>query len=187
MFLQPYSQSRRTACRRTERPQEVVPAGGSHWQPMDTFVFHRNCTSGNHGTAGNGEAGSFVNSAVNTNGFCFYFVCTSITSDEFRGRIDMPSGPIFVIFMQFLRKKIDQIMDWHSLEVDVPTPEKSGNRHRLHNEIHKQNVYIILFILVLFQYMRWYYLLGVLWMIQFIFACHQMTIAGSVASWYFTR
>ena len=29
-YLQRYSQSRRTACRRTERPQEVVPAGGPH-------------------------------------------------------------------------------------------------------------------------------------------------------------
>ena len=57
--LQPYSQSRRT-----ERPQEVIPAGGSHWQPMDTFLSHRNCTSQNHGTAGNRETGSFVNSAV---------------------------------------------------------------------------------------------------------------------------
>ena len=32
---------------------------------MDTFLFHRHCTSQNHGTAGNREAGSFVNSAVN--------------------------------------------------------------------------------------------------------------------------
>ena len=53
------------ACRRTERPQEVVPAGGSHWQPMNTFLSHRNCTSRNHGTAGTREAGGFVNRAVN--------------------------------------------------------------------------------------------------------------------------
>ena len=31
---------------------------------MDTFLFHRNCTSRNHGTAGNREADGFVNSAV---------------------------------------------------------------------------------------------------------------------------
>ena len=69
--LQRYSQSRRLLSyrpflknRQQERPPEVVPAGGSHWQPMDTFVFHKNCTSWNHGTAGNREAGGFVNSAV---------------------------------------------------------------------------------------------------------------------------
>ena len=47
-----------------EHPPEVVPASSSHWQPMDTFLFHRNCTSWNHGTAGNPEAGGSVNSAV---------------------------------------------------------------------------------------------------------------------------
>ena len=45
-------------------PSEAIPAGSSHWQPMDTFLFHRNYTSGNHGTAENSEAGGFVNSAV---------------------------------------------------------------------------------------------------------------------------
>ena len=47
-----------------QHPPEAIPAGSSHWQPMDTFPFHRNCTSQNHGTAGNHEASSFVNSAI---------------------------------------------------------------------------------------------------------------------------
>ena len=45
-----------------EHPPEAIPAGSSHWQPMDTFLFHKNCTSWNHGTARNCKAGSFVNS-----------------------------------------------------------------------------------------------------------------------------
>ena len=45
-------------------PLESIPASGSHSQPMDTFLFHGNCTSQSHGTAGNHEAGGFVNSAV---------------------------------------------------------------------------------------------------------------------------
>ena len=36
---------------------------------MDTFLFHKNCTSRNHGTAGNRETGGFVNSAVSNNTF----------------------------------------------------------------------------------------------------------------------
>ena len=44
-LLQHYSQSCRTPCHHTEWPLEVVPACGSHWQPLDTFLFHRNYTS----------------------------------------------------------------------------------------------------------------------------------------------
>ena len=62
--LQRYSQSCHMACRHTERHQEVVPASGSHWQPMDTFLFHRNYTRQTSGTAMNREAAGFVNSAV---------------------------------------------------------------------------------------------------------------------------
>ena len=62
--LQRYSQSCRTACRGTERPQEVIPAGSSHWQPMDTFLFHRNYTRQTSGTAVNRETTGFVNSTV---------------------------------------------------------------------------------------------------------------------------
>ena len=62
--LQRYSQSHRTACRRTEWPRDIVPASGSHWQPMDTFLFYRNYTRQTSGTAVNREAASFVNSAV---------------------------------------------------------------------------------------------------------------------------
>ena len=61
--LQHYSQSCRLLSYRPflkncqlECPPEVVPASSSHWLPMDTFVLHRNCTSWNHGTAGNREA-----------------------------------------------------------------------------------------------------------------------------------
>ena len=34
---------------------------------------------------------------------------------------------------------------------------------------------------------RWYYVFGVLWIVQFVFACHQVVIAGAVGTWYFTR
>ena len=34
---------------------------------------------------------------------------------------------------------------------------------------------------------RWYYVFGMLWIVQFVFACHQMVIAGAVGTWYFTR
>ena len=73
--LQRYSQSRWLPsyqpfpkCHRKERPTDTVPASGSHSQPMDTFLFHRNCTSGNHGTTGNRDTSSFVNSAVSGTG-----------------------------------------------------------------------------------------------------------------------
>ena len=36
-------------------------------------------------------------------------------------------------------------------------------------------------------YMKWYYLFGVLWVIQFVFASQMIIIAGAVATWYFTR
>ena len=45
-------------------PSDTVPASGSHSQPMDTFLFHRNCTSRRHGMAGNHETGGFINRAV---------------------------------------------------------------------------------------------------------------------------
>ena len=42
-----------------------VPASdSSHSRPMDTFLFHRNCTSWSHGMAGNREAGGFEDSAA---------------------------------------------------------------------------------------------------------------------------
>ena len=69
--LEDYSQSRRLLSYQPfpkncwlEHPPKAVPANSSHWQPMDTFLLHRNCTSQNHGTAGNCKANSFVNSAV---------------------------------------------------------------------------------------------------------------------------
>ena len=48
----------------TEQSLEVVPAGGSNWQPMDTFLFHRNYTRQTSGTAVSREGAGFVNSAV---------------------------------------------------------------------------------------------------------------------------
>ena len=69
-ILQPYSQIRRLLSyrpfpkNRWQDPPEAIPTSGSHWQPMDTFLFHRNCTSRTHGMAGNREASGFVNSAV---------------------------------------------------------------------------------------------------------------------------
>ena len=45
-------------------PKNIIPAGSSHSQPMDTFLLHRNYTSRSHATAGNRKADSFVNYAV---------------------------------------------------------------------------------------------------------------------------
>ena len=36
-------------------------------------------------------------------------------------------------------------------------------------------------------YMKWYYIFGILWVIQLVFACHQLVIAGAVSTWYFSR
>ena len=40
---------------------------------------------------------------------------------------------------------------------------------------------------ICFQVLRWVFLFGIVWVVQFIIACHKMTIAGAVAVWYFTR
>nr|XP_033774324.1 choline transporter-like protein 1 isoform X3 [Geotrypetes seraphini] len=37
------------------------------------------------------------------------------------------------------------------------------------------------------QYMWWYHLVGLIWISEFILACQQMTIAGAVVTYYFTR
>ncbi|GFU26037.1 CTL-like protein 1 [Nephila pilipes] len=37
------------------------------------------------------------------------------------------------------------------------------------------------------QYMWWYHLIALIWTSEFILGCQQMVIAGSVATWYFTR
>ncbi|KAM9329631.1 choline transporter-like protein 1 [Gastrophryne carolinensis] len=37
------------------------------------------------------------------------------------------------------------------------------------------------------QYMWWYHLIGLIWISEFILACQQMTIAGAVVTYYFTR
>ena len=36
-------------------------------------------------------------------------------------------------------------------------------------------------------YMRWYYIFGILWITQLVFASHQIVIAGAVSIWYFSR
>lgn len=33
----------------------------------------------------------------------------------------------------------------------------------------------------------WFYVIGLIWMSEFIFACQQLTIAGAVAYWYFRK
>lgn len=35
--------------------------------------------------------------------------------------------------------------------------------------------------------MLWLYLIGLIWVSEFIFACQQLTIAGAVAYWYFKK
>ena len=38
-----------------------------------------------------------------------------------------------------------------------------------------------------FQYLVWYHLVGLIWISEFILAFQQMTIAGAVVTYYFTR
>ncbi|XP_060598053.1 choline transporter-like protein 1 [Ruditapes philippinarum] len=35
--------------------------------------------------------------------------------------------------------------------------------------------------------LKWYYIFGIIWIVQVILACHKMTVAGAVVKWYFTR
>ena len=39
----------------------------------------------------------------------------------------------------------------------------------------------------LMYWMRWYHVMGFLWITQFCIACQHLVIAGSVAGWYFTK
>lgn len=37
------------------------------------------------------------------------------------------------------------------------------------------------------RYMWWYHIVGLVWISEFILACQQMTVAGAVVTYYFTR
>lgn len=37
------------------------------------------------------------------------------------------------------------------------------------------------------QYLTWYHAVGLIWISEFILACQQMTVAGAVVTYYFTR
>lgn len=37
------------------------------------------------------------------------------------------------------------------------------------------------------EYLTWFHALGLLWITEFILACQQMTVAGAVVTYYFTR
>lgn len=37
------------------------------------------------------------------------------------------------------------------------------------------------------RYMWWYHVVGLVWISEFILACQQMTVAGAVVTYYFTR
>lgn len=37
------------------------------------------------------------------------------------------------------------------------------------------------------QYLTWYHAVGLVWITEFILACQQMTVAGAVVTYYFTR
>lgn len=37
------------------------------------------------------------------------------------------------------------------------------------------------------QYLTWYHAVGLVWISEFILACQQMTVAGAVVTYYFTR
>ena len=75
-----------------EHPPEAIPASGSHWQPMDTFLFHKNCTSWNHGMTGNHEAGYFVNSAVN---LIYSVNFWWVLPETWEGELHVTSGPFW--------------------------------------------------------------------------------------------
>ncbi|XP_074640243.1 choline transporter-like protein 1 [Tubulanus polymorphus] len=36
-------------------------------------------------------------------------------------------------------------------------------------------------------YLKWFYVFGFLWLTQFVVACHEIVIAGAIATWFFTR
>ena len=55
--------SQNAAIRNAPLP-ETVPAGGSHAQTMDTFLYHRNYTCRSHVMAGNHEVVGSLNSPV---------------------------------------------------------------------------------------------------------------------------
>lgn len=37
------------------------------------------------------------------------------------------------------------------------------------------------------RYLTWYHAVGLVWITEFILACQQMTVAGAVVTYYFTR
>lgn len=37
------------------------------------------------------------------------------------------------------------------------------------------------------RYLSWYHAVGLVWVTEFILACQQMTVAGAVVTYYFTR
>lgn len=37
------------------------------------------------------------------------------------------------------------------------------------------------------SYFWWYHLIGLIWTSEFIIACQQLVISGTVATWYFCR
>lgn len=37
------------------------------------------------------------------------------------------------------------------------------------------------------RYLTWYHAVGLVWISEFILACQQMTVAGAVVTYYFTR
>jgi len=39
----------------------------------------------------------------------------------------------------------------------------------------------------MFQWMQFFYILGIMWIMPLIFACEKFVVAAAVAEWYFTR
>uniref|UniRef100_A0A0P4VSK5 Choline transporter-like protein n=1 Tax=Scylla olivacea TaxID=85551 RepID=A0A0P4VSK5_SCYOL len=54
-------------------------------------------------------------------------------------------------------------------------------------EPRKKNDGVIFVTMPFIEHMRWYHVFAFLWVTQFILACQDVTIAGAVAQWYFTR
>ncbi|XP_045102884.1 choline transporter-like protein 1 [Portunus trituberculatus] len=54
-------------------------------------------------------------------------------------------------------------------------------------EPQKKDDGVVFVVMPFIEHMRWYHVFAFLWVSQFILACQDVTIAGAVAEWYFTR
>uniref|UniRef100_A0A0M3K1D8 Choline transporter-like protein n=1 Tax=Anisakis simplex TaxID=6269 RepID=A0A0M3K1D8_ANISI len=71
-----------------------------------------------------------------------------------------------------------------ALQLYTSAPPESASLNRSNGEI----VDVVTFnVTDRIRYMGWYHFVGLIWISEFIFACHRMVVAGAVAMWYFKR